>query len=173
MHAADVEKDMGRTVMGWAILVGGAVAGALDLAFAISFAGYNGVSPTRVLQTIASGLLGNAAFDGGSAAAVVGLACHFALSVGWAALFAAAAVRVPALARRPLPAGAAFGVLVFLAMRLLVLPLSAYPRPVSFKPLATTLDLLSHVLLFGIPIALAIARARRARSSLAAPPARA
>lgn len=160
----DVEMIMGRPFMLWAILVGGAVGGALDLLFAISFAGYNGVSPSRVLQTIASGLLGNAAFEGGNAAAALGLACHFGLSVGWAALFAAAAGRVPVLARRPLPAGAVFGALVFLSMRLVVLPLSAYPRPVSFKPLATTLDLLSHMLLFGVPIALAVAHALRARA---------
>ena len=50
----------------------------------------------------------------------------------------------------------AFGVVVFGVMRLIVLPLSAFPYPVTFKPLATVLDLLSHMLLFGIPIALAI-----------------
>ena len=48
------------------ILLGGAIAGALDLLFATTFAGFNGVAPTRVLQTIASGLLGNAAFAGGA-----------------------------------------------------------------------------------------------------------
>jgi hypothetical protein len=58
------------------------------------------------------------------------------------------------LSRRVL-AGIAFGVVAFLVMRLVVLPLSAYPRPVTFKPLATTLDLLSHTLLFGVPIAFA------------------
>jgi hypothetical protein len=40
-----------------------------------------------------------------------------------------------------------------------VLPLSAFPYPVTFKPLATALDLLSHMLLFGAPIAWAIQRA--------------
>lgn len=47
------------------------------------------------------------------------------------------------------------GVGVFLFMRLVVLPWSAFPHPVNFRPLATTLDLLSHIFLFGIPIALA------------------
>ncbi|NCT67831.1 MAG: hypothetical protein GXC76_09315 [Rhodanobacteraceae bacterium] len=146
-----------------AILAGGAVGGALDLVFAFSFAGYNGVPPGRLLQIIASGLLGNAAFAGGVPTMALGFGCHFGLSLLWAALFAAAAWRVPGLARRPLLAGAVFGVVVFLAMRLVVLPLSAYPRPVSFAPLATTLDLLSHMLLFGGPIALAVARALRNR----------
>ena len=53
-----------RSVL-WAVLVGGSIAGALDILFAISFAGYNGVPPADLLQTVASGLLGNAAFSGG------------------------------------------------------------------------------------------------------------
>lgn len=142
-----------------AILVGGTIAGALDILFAISFAGYNGVSPARLLQTVASGLLGRAAFSAGGGTAALGLALHFALSFLWAALFVLAARRVPRLTDHPVPAGVAFGVVVFLAMRLVVLPLSAFPSPVTFKPLATILDLLSHMFLFGVPI---VAAARRA-----------
>ena len=44
-------------------------------------------------------------------------------------------------------------------MRLVALPLSAFPYPVTFKPLATSLDLISHALLFGVPIAWAVRRA--------------
>jgi uncharacterized membrane protein YagU involved in acid resistance len=146
-----------------AIFVGGMIGGALDLLFAISFASYNGVAPTRLLQTIASGALGDAALSGGSSAAVLGLACHFGISLVWAALFAALAARLPGLVRRPVLAGIGFGIVVFLCMRLIVLPLSAYPHPVTFKPLATVLDSLSHMLLFGIPIAVIVSRAIRAR----------
>jgi uncharacterized membrane protein YagU involved in acid resistance len=59
---------------------------------------------------------------------------------------------------RPILAGAFFGILVFFTMRLVVLPLSAFPHPVSFKPVSAGLDLLSHMFLFGVPIALAAAR---------------
>ena len=52
------------------------------------------------------------------------------------------------------------------AMRLVVLPLSAFPRPVTFKPLATVLDLLSHMLLFGFPIAWAASKAIARRQGL-------
>ncbi|MGY1458609.1 hypothetical protein ACW5F0_08185 [Luteimonas sp. A534] len=146
-----------------AILIGGLIGGALDLLFAVSFAGYNGVAPSRIFQTIASGLLGDAAFSGGGGVAAIGVGCHFALSVLWAVVFAIAAWKLPVLARRPFVAGLAFGLIVFLGMRLLVLPLSAYPHPVTFKPLATVLDLLSHMLLFGVPIAMIVSRAIRAR----------
>lgn len=142
-----------------AVLVGGGIAATLDILFAISFAVYNGMAPVRLLQTVASGWLGKAAFDGGVQAAALGLASHFLLSLLWAALFVFAAARRPALVRRPVIAGVLFGMAVFLMMRLVVLPLSAFPFPVSFKPLGTVLDLLSHTFLFGVPIALAARRA--------------
>jgi uncharacterized membrane protein YagU involved in acid resistance len=149
------------------LLAGGAIAGALDIVFAISFAAYNGVGPVRLLQTVASGLLGTAAFSGGVPVAALGLALHFGLSLLWAAIFMALGLLVPALVRYPLAAGVAFGIGVFLVMRLVVLPLSAFPYPVTFKPLATTLDLLSHALLFGVPIAWAVRRALMGVASVA------
>lgn len=74
-------------------------------------------------------------------------------------MFVVVSRRVPAFTRRPVLAGMAFGVMVFLAMRLVVLPLSAFPHPVTFRPLATVLDLLSHMFFFGVPIALAARKA--------------
>ena len=144
-----------------AVVVGGSIGGALDLAFALTFAAVNGVGPTKLLQTVASGLLGPAAYEGGLPAATLGLAAHFVLSLGWAAIFVAAAARAPRISARPLLAGILFGALVFFAMRLVVVPLSAFPHPVSFKPLAASLDLLSHMFLFGLPIALAASKAMR------------
>lgn len=152
---------MTQRSVAWAVCVGGLIAGTLDILFAISWAGYNGLPPMRLLQTVASGLFGNAAFDGGSTMAAWGLGLHFFLSFIWAALFVMLARRIPLLAMRPVLCGIVFGVVVFLTMRLVVLPLSAFPRPVSFKPLATVLDLLSHTLLFGVPIALAARRTAR------------
>jgi uncharacterized membrane protein YagU involved in acid resistance len=142
-----------------AVLLGGSIAAVLDITFAISFAAYNGATPVRLLQTVASGLLGTAAFADGVPVAALGLALHFAMSILWAGAFLAIASFVPALTIRPVVSGILFGVIVFLSMRLIVLPLSAFPYPVTFKPLATTLDLMSHTLLFGVPIAWAIRRA--------------
>lgn len=141
------------------VLLGGLIAGALDILFAISFAAWNGTRPVQLLQIVASGLFGKSALSGGLPMAAMGLALHFLLSLLWAGLFLALAWLRPALAQSPYLYGLLFGVLVFFAMRLVVLPLSAFPFPVSFKPLATVLDLLSHMLLFGLPIALAVRRA--------------
>ncbi|HET8636419.1 MAG TPA: hypothetical protein VFL96_06180 [Acidobacteriaceae bacterium] len=139
--------------------MGGLLGGALDLLFAVSFAGYNGVPVVRVFQTIASGLLGSSAYAGGNASAALGVLCHFTLAVGWAAVFAGLAAWKPALLRSRLLCAVLFGLGVFLAMRLVVLPLSAYPRPVTFAPLASTLDLLSHMFLFAGPIVAFTSRA--------------
>ncbi len=142
----------------WGLFVGGTIAGALDILFAISWAGYNGMAPAHLLQVVASGALGNEAFSGGAFTAALGLAFHFALSYLWAAVFLVAAWRIPALLNRPVISGIVFGVVVFLTMRLVVLPLSAFPFPVSFKPLGASLDLLSHMFLFGLPIAVSASK---------------
>jgi uncharacterized membrane protein YagU involved in acid resistance len=139
----------------WAVLVGGLVAGTLDILFAISFAAYNDIPAMRLLQSVASGVLGRDAYAGGGPSAALGLCLHFAMAIAFAGAFVLASRSAPQLVRRPFIFGGLFGVGVFLFMRFVVLPWSAFPHPVTFKPLATTLDLLSHVFLFGIPIALA------------------
>jgi len=158
---------MNRTALAKAVLAGGAVGGLLDLGYAISFASWHGVPPARLLQTVASGALGDAAFTGGLATAWLGLVLHFVLSWLWAALFLAAVRLLPRIALRPVASGIVFGGIVFVAMRCVVLPLSAFPRPVTFPPLSSALDLMSHMFLFGIPISAFVGGAwnrRRGRS---------
>ena len=139
----------------WALLIGGLVGGVLDIVFAISFAAYSGIPVLRLLQSVASGLLGKDAYSGGWPSAALGLFLHFAMAIAFAGAFVLASRHFGLLVQRPFLFGGLFGVAVFLFMRLVVLPWSAFPHPVSFRPLATTLDLLSHIFLFGIPIALA------------------
>lgn len=150
-----------RTAILKAVVYGGLLGGALDLLFALSSASVQGAAPVRVFQSIASGWLGAAAFSGGTSVIMLGVFSHFALSVLWAALFAMAAWRLPVLTRMPAAVSVSFGILVFLIMRLVVLPLSAYPGQLSFKPLASTLDLLSHIVLFALPIVLFVTKATR------------
>jgi hypothetical protein len=149
-----------------AVLIGGSIAGVLDILFAITYNAVNGTAPVKLLQIVASGLLGKAAFDGGVPAAILGLAGHFGMSYLWAALFMAAAVRLPPLVAKPAVAGPIFGILVFFTMRLVVLPLSAFPFPIVFRPLSWGLDLLSHMFFFGLPIAFMAAKALRAERRL-------
>jgi uncharacterized membrane protein YagU involved in acid resistance len=138
-----------------AIVVGGLAGGAGDLLFAIAWAAFHGMPPQKLLQVIASGWFGNAAFDGGWNTATIGFASHFGIALVVAALFSALATRMPALLERPLVAGIALGLATFLVMRLVVLPLSAFPFPVKMFTASAGFDLLSHMFLFGTPIAFA------------------
>ncbi len=149
-----------------AILVGGGIAGICDISYACGFWALRGAAPSRVLQSVASGLLGASAFDGGAATAALGLALHFLIALLFAAAFVLASERIEILARREILCGAIYGFLIFWLMNLVVLPLSAFPRKVSFAPAATISGLLVHTFLVGVPIALAARRAvpRQARA---------
>jgi len=138
-----------------AIVIGGVIGGALDLLFALVFAATNGVSAWRLLHVIASGAFGQSAMSMGAAGSAFGALFHFGLSLLWAALFAANASHFRALSAKPWLSGPIFGIVVFFTMRLVVLPLSAYPLPVRFAMPGALYDLLSHMFLFGLPIALA------------------
>ncbi len=58
----------------------GLIAGILDIASACVIAEIKGTGSIRVLQGIASGLLGQRSFEGGMATAGLGLAIHFLIA---------------------------------------------------------------------------------------------
>jgi hypothetical protein len=147
-----------------AILIGGAIAGACDITYAITFWTFRGVPATRVLQSVASGLLGAPAFKGGLAIAALGLILHFFIAFAAATIFYLAAKVLPILTRRAILFGILYGLAIFAVMNLVVLPLSAFPRRVTFPLLATTTGLAVHMFLIGLPISLAIRRALPARA---------
>ena len=79
------------------ILGGGLAAGLLDIVNAIVFWRlYNGASATVILQSVAAGLQGKAAYAGGVASAALGLVLHLLIMCAMAGRVLA---RLPALAR--------------------------------------------------------------------------
>lgn len=140
-----------------AIALGGLIAGTLDIlaAFAMS---WPRVMPSRVLQSIASGLLGRAAYQGGARTAALGLLLHFVIATGAAAVYYVASRRWTVLRRRPVACGLTYGVVVYLVMNLVVVPLSQ----IGFRMPAwhsAALLIVIHMVCVGLPIALATARA--------------
>ena len=148
-----------RSPLLYTVLVGGGIAGALDIAYAICFSLYRGSTAERLLQSVASGLLGKDAFDGGPTTAALGLALHFFMSFLWAGGYWFASRSIPWLNRNATLAGPLFGVFVFGCMNFIVLPLSNVPFPFKFSWLGTGTNFLSHLFFFGLPIALAARRA--------------
>lgn len=150
----NVERTSSRSA--WrAILYGGLAAGILDIAAALAQATSGGVTPVRLFQAIASGLLGRASYDGGLATAALGLASHFAIAFGAATVFVLVARRVPFLVTVTWLSGPVFGMLVWAAMRFVVLPFSAYPHIQPVDPGKMTMAVLIHVFCVGLPIAIA------------------
>jgi len=149
---------------GPAILAGGLACGLLDLLAAFVLGAMAGLGPGRVLQSIASAVLGTAAFAGGAGVMALGLAMHFFVAFSAATAFCLAAWVMPALLRRPWPAGLACGIGVYLVMNVGVLPLCSwfrhllYGTPAVFAPRVTLAGVLVHLVCVGLPIAFAARR---------------
>lgn len=111
-----------------AILLGGLIAGALDIVYAFVVYGplSYGLSPERVLQSVAAGWIGREASSaGGWNTALLGLASHFLIALGMAAVYAFAAQSFKALTRSALLFGVMYGLILYVAMNYVVVPLSA------------------------------------------------
>jgi hypothetical protein len=144
-----------------AILWGGLLAGAGDITFAFVTAGLNGVGPVRVLQSVASGLLGPSAREGGLATAALGALLHFLIATTAAAVYWLASRRLKVLVRHAVVCGLLYGLAVYLFMYFVVLPLSAIYFKPSYAPSALLLNSAGHMLLVGLPIALVARRYSR------------
>jgi hypothetical protein len=131
-------------------ILGGLVLGTTDLVFACTFAAISsGASPVRIFQAVASGVLGKASRDGGAASAALGVALHYFIAISMALVYYAFSRRYPALARRPIAYGVPYGLLLYLIMNLVVLPLSAIGMPKFNDTLWVTLSVIMHIV-FGV-----------------------
>ena len=146
-----------------AVLVGGLIAGACDMTYALFwFAGVKHAPWMRIPQSVAGGLIGKASFDGGAGTVLLGFALHWSIALIWAAIYVYAARRFfPDLLRKPIPYGFAYGAWIYFFMNWVVLPLDAMHTRPHFAPLDTWLTGLAvHV--FGIGLAIALSAAKTA-----------
>src|SRR5215813_744030 len=144
-----------------AILYGGLAVGVLDGMAAVILTLYFKRSPKGMFQGIAKGLIGDASFNGGWATVLLGVALHFLIAFIWAAIYHGASVMLPALIRRALVFGPIYGVVVYFAMQIIVLPLSAIRKPPFSFGTGTAMmrGIIVHILCVGLPIALMARRA--------------
>jgi hypothetical protein len=143
----------------YAIFVGGGIAGTLDILYAITYSAFRGMMPERLLQLIASGLLGNEAYSGGLPVAALGLTLHVVIAISLAAVYWVTVQRFQMLSRYAMVSGMIYGMVIFVVMNFVVLPLSAFPHPFRFSLVGTGTNFLAHVFLVGVPIALAARKA--------------
>lgn len=143
----------------FAILAGGGIAGSLDITYAILISAFRGTPPMRLLQSVATGLLGPAAYEGGVPTAALGFVLHFLIAFMMAAAFYLISLRLDFLVRRPVTSGLIYGAILYPFMTQIVLPLSVYPHPFVFRPLFFAINLFVHMFFVGLPIALATKKA--------------
>jgi len=140
-----------------ALLTAWLVAGTLDITYAIITWGpvFGKVTAAQLLQGIASTLAGKSAFSGGTATALLGLAMHYGISLGWTLTYFFIFPYLPFLGRNKWVSGFLYGVFVWSMMTLIIVPLvtgkawhySTVPFLKSIAPM---------VLFFGPAIALII-----------------
>lgn len=144
-----------------AIIYGALVVGALDLLDALVFFGLRGAAPIRICQSIAAGLLGRAAFQGGAATAALGVALHFFIATCVVVTFYLASLRLPVLVRQAVTAGVVYGLAVYGVMNYIVIPLSALGGRGPFVLPVFINGLLIHAFGVGLPAALFVRAAHR------------
>lgn len=141
------------------VLTGGLVAGTFDITYACIFWWLKrGVLPTRVLQSVASGVLGDASFTAGRRSALLGLALHYFIATSMAVTYYLFARRWSDLWHKPWVFGPLYGVLLYGIMNYIVVPLSA-ANPGSRNLLWVLLSIAVHAFLIGTPCALFARRA--------------
>ena len=143
------------------ILYGGLVVGILDGLFALIFYGLIlGAKPMRIFQSVAAGLLGQASYEGGIPTFLLGILLHFVVASCIAAVYYVASLKLPVLLQHAVLFGLIYGLIAYLGMNYVVIPLSAIgARPFSLRLFLPAF--IGHALLVGLPIALLARRSAK------------
>jgi hypothetical protein len=137
-----------------AVASAGLIAGILDITSAFVIAGLKGTGSIRMLQGIASGLLGARSFEGGLATAGLGLAIHFLIAFTAASVFYAASRRLTFLTQQAVISGLLYGIAVYVFMYWIVVPLAFVSARHSIS--RDVIAVIVHMTLIGLPISLIV-----------------
>lgn len=157
MSATTAEYSPEKSRAGSAIVLGGVMAGVLDISAAFVNGGLNGRSPMFVLQSVASGLLGRESYKGGFKSAALGAVLHFSIAFVACTVYYIASRKINVLIRQPIVCGLLYGVAVYMFMYLVVLPLRFQRSFVQSLTVVAT-DVAIHMFCVGLPISLAVRR---------------
>jgi hypothetical protein len=109
------------------------------------------VGPIVVLRFIASGLLGRAAFGGGKEMAVYGLIIHFLIAYTFTIFFFMVYPRMKILAKNWILTGVVYGILIWIVMNLIVVPITLIPKG-HFQPAQVAIGMGILVFMIGLPL---------------------
>jgi hypothetical protein len=147
------------------ILTATLVAGTLDILAATILSLTLGRGPANMLRFVASGPFPGAP-DWGAGGALLGLLTHFVLTAIMVTAYMLAAARWPTLPANPVRWGIIYGLVTYVVMNLIVVPLR-FPAAFPPRPISVGTQLFCHIVLVGLPIAWIASRQFRGRSGLA------
>lgn len=139
-----------------------AIAAVLDFCFVRIYWDSVGISFVRIGQSVAQGVLGDAAFQGGASTALIGTALHFAIMFAFVLCFVLLAERIAFLRRRPVLAAIGYGLATFAVMNFVVVPLSGAARPIVVNAWFWA-SIGAHIVFVGVPAVIAERWIRRRR----------
>jgi len=133
------------------IVIATLVCGTLDILLAIILTLSRGREVAGMLRFVASGPFPDAT-DMGATGSVLGLLVHYSLMAIMVAAFVFAARQWPSLLDKPLLWGLVYGLISYIAMNLIVVPLR-FPAAWPPKALGIATQLFAHIVLVGWPTA--------------------
>jgi hypothetical protein len=152
LSAASYPLPVANTNLLRPILIGGAIAGTLDLTSAfITF----GASMPR---GIAAGLIGIQHVRSGMFPWILGIFLHYLIAFSAATIYCLANRKLEFLWGHWLVCGIFYGIAVYLVMSFVVLPLSAFHSVGPYQLRGILQGLIAHMVLIGLPIAVSLRR---------------
>ena len=133
------------------IFIATLVCGTLDILLAVILTLMRGRQPADMLRFVASGPFPSAT-DMGASGALLGLVVHYTLMAVMVAVFVLIARSRPALLDKPLVWGLIYGLITYVVMNLIVVPLR-FPAAWPPSSLSISTQLFAHIVLVGWPTA--------------------
>ncbi len=147
MSTISISAAAKKTSLALPILVGGGIAGLLDMTSAyISFGRFMPIG-------IAGGIVGAAGRHVSVGQYILGLSIHYLIAFSAATAYCLASKKLEFLRDHFIVCGIVYGIVFFLFMQLVVLPLSAYHAMGPYQYRGLVAGLLAHMFLIGLPIA--------------------
>ncbi len=155
MTTAAFTTSVQRTRLLLPILVGGAIAGTLDLTSAFITYGHN------MPRGIAAGLIGRQAAQSGFFPWILGIFLHYFIAFSAATVYCLASRKLEFMRDHFIVSGVFFGIGLYLVMNLIVLPLCAFHFMGPYQLRGLIQGLLVHMTIVGLPISYSLHKLSR------------
>ena len=135
-----------------AVVTAGALAGTMDiLAASLTYFIRTGKSPMDVLAYIATAVYGVEALSGNGWIYFTGLLFHYCIAYGWSFIFFVFYPKMALLRKNRIASSVSYGLLVWCAMNLIVLPMTRIQVP-PFDPFRALIGAAILIVCIGLPL---------------------